>query len=133
MLKVMLLLKRHPDLTMDEFIDHYETIHAPLGIANVSNIKRYRRHYLHPGPYPFGGVVDEPAYDVITELWFDDLAAFEEKNRLKELNQAGFDAILADEEQLFDRTKSRLTFIEQHESEIPSGGTGPGRRTTIGR
>jgi hypothetical protein len=125
MLKVFLLLKRKPGLTMEEFIDHYENVHAPLGLKHVKNIKHYERHYLRPGPYPLGGEVGEPEYDVITELWYDDIDSFNEKNELMQLNLEGLAAINADEETFLDRTKNRLVFVEDHESTIPAGGSGP--------
>jgi len=80
MLKVMMLMKRKPGLSMTEFIERYESIHVPLAEKHATKIKHYERHYLHPGRHVmFGDEVAEPEYDVITELWYDDMAAFAEQ------------------------------------------------------
>ena len=72
MLKVMLMMKRKPGLSLEEFIDHYERVHVPLALTNARNLVHYERHYLHPGRFvPFGDELVEPDYDVITELWYD--------------------------------------------------------------
>jgi hypothetical protein len=118
-LKVFLLLKRRPGLSMEEFRDHYENVHAPLGIKHVRNIKYYCRHYLYPGPYPLGGEQLEPEYDVVTELWYEDIEAFDEKTALMRQNEEGLAALDADEQWLFDRAKSRLVFVESSESKLP--------------
>ena len=79
MLKVLLLLKRKPGMTMAEFMERYETIHAPMGTKVGTKTRFYARHYLHPGRHPiFGDEVQEPEYDVVTELWYDDIDAFNE-------------------------------------------------------
>jgi hypothetical protein len=62
MFKVMILIKRRPDISMDEFIDYYENHHAPLARRIVRNMKGYTRRYLTPlgeGELP---------YDVATEI-----------------------------------------------------------------
>jgi len=76
LLKVMLLLKRHPSLSMAEFRERYESIHVPAVLKNATKLRGYERHYLHPGRHViFGDTVAEPEYDVLTELWYDDMAA----------------------------------------------------------
>lgn len=118
MFKAMVLLKRKPGLTLQQFIDHYENNHAPLGVKYQTRMVRYIRHYLHPSPYPLDGTIVEAEYDVLTELWFEDKAAYDEGMALMMAPEAN--AVLNEDEARFlDLTKSRLAYIEEHESEIP--------------
>jgi hypothetical protein len=107
MFKVILLLKRKPGTTMKEFINQYETTHAPLVVSYHFRTKRYIRHFLHPAPYPLDGLKLESEYDVLTEMWFDDRRAYDE----------GISLMTA-EKRLFDISKSRVAFVEEYASEL---------------
>ena len=74
MFKIMILIKRRPGMSMDEFIDYYENHHAALGVRVVPNMTGYTRRYL----MPLGDGAPEPPYDVATEIVFDNEAAFEQ-------------------------------------------------------
>jgi SnoaL-like domain/EthD domain len=121
LLKVMLLLKRHPSLSMAEFIERYESVHVPAVLKNATKLRRYERHYLHPGRHViFGDEVAEPEYDVLTELWYDDMAALDEQQEWLRSHRDRVAAVIADEQSLFDRSKSRLTFMEDRVSDLGS-------------
>ena len=117
MYKVMVMIKRKRGMSMDEFIDYYESRHAPLGVAKVPNLKRYVRHFIRPyGNAIYGADVD-PTYDVLTELWFDDEADF--KRGMDYLSDPQTAAIIAeDEEQLFERSSIRFMIMEDHETDL---------------
>ncbi len=115
----MLLLKRHPSLSMAEFIERYESVHVPAVLKNATKLRRYERHYLHPGRHViFGDEVAEPEYDVLTELWYDDMAALDEQQEWLRSRPDRVAAVIEDEESLFDRTKSRLAFVEDRVSDL---------------
>jgi len=114
-LKVMLLLKRKPGMTLAEFIDRYERVHAPLVMRTGSTTLHYERHFLHPGGrFLWDEEIVEPEYDVITELWYPDRAAFDRQMERIRSRPDLIAPILADEEEMFDREKSRITFVESH-------------------
>ena len=115
MFKAMVLLKRKPGMSLEDFIDYYETKHAPLGIKYQTSMKRYIRHYLHPLPYGLTGVLAEPEHDVLTETWFDSREAFDESRALVRAPEAN--AVLReDEKKLCDLGKNRLVMVEDRES-----------------
>jgi hypothetical protein len=119
MFKVMMLLKRRSELSLDEFIERYERDHVPAVEKHASHIQHYARHYLHPGSHVLhGDTIEEPAYDVITELWYDDRSAFEEQQRNLRSRPETVAAVVADEETLFDRARSRTVYVEDHVSTI---------------
>lgn len=128
MFKAMVLLKRKPGLSLQQFIDHYENNHAPLGVKYQTKMVRYIRHYLHPSPYPLDGSVVEAEYDVLTELWFEDKQAYDEGMALMMAPEAN--AVLSEDEVRFlDLGKSRLAYIEDHESVLPWMASAPGDRS----
>ena len=119
MLKVMLLLKRKPGLTLAEFIERYETIHVPLAEKHARGLLRYERHYLHPSPTDlYGNAVGEPAYDVLTELWYEDMETFTKLHGAMQRHPERIADIIADEEKLFDRAASRVAFVEDRISDL---------------
>jgi len=121
MFKVMMLLKRKPGLSLEEFIERYEGEHVPLAEKFATRITHYSRHYLYPGSHVIhGDEVAEPEYDVITELWYDDREAFLEQQESLRSRPEAIAAVIADEEEVFDRTKSRTVFVEDRVSALPS-------------
>ncbi len=118
MFTVIGLFKRRPGMTMDEFIHYYENFHSRLGKKAVPTMVSYRRRYLHPVPYPIDGSVMEPEYDVITEMSYADRAAFEDANGKLMGDAALIAMVIEDEEKLFDRSKCRLVFVEDHETDM---------------
>jgi len=77
MIKLLLMMKRNPNMTFDEFVDYYETKHRLIGIKYNKGARRYTRRYLRKMENPAYGPQPEPAYDVLTEIWFDDQAALD--------------------------------------------------------
>jgi hypothetical protein len=125
MLKVMLLMKRRPGLSLAEFIERYETVHVPLAEKHARGLLRYERHYLHPSPTDlYGAEVGEPEYDVLTELWYEDMAAFQKTCSDMTRHPERIADIVADEEKLFDRSRSRVAFVEDRRSDL--GARAPG-------
>ncbi len=111
--KVFVLLKRKRGLTMSAFIDHYESVHLPLVEKLSTRALRYERHYLHPIQNLIeDGPSAEPEYDVISEIWYEDLAAFAAEQQDARDRPDLVAAVIADEKGLFDRTKTRFTLVE---------------------
>lgn len=74
MIKQVSVLKRHPSLTMDEFIARYESGHAKFAEVLFKNARKIVRRYVRPQANPLTGEVVELDFDVILELWFDSQA-----------------------------------------------------------
>lgn len=113
MIKMVFMLKRHPELSRDAFIDYYESHHARLGERHAGNAARYVRRYLTAVPGPFSDADAE--FDVITELWFDNQAEMD--RTMAHLAESDVHAeIAADEAVLFDRARSRVYVVHECES-----------------
>ena len=110
--KVLLFLKRRPGMSTDEFRDYYENRHRVLCEKYMVGALRYVRRYV---TVPEGA--EEFDFDVITELWFDNPVAAEKVVEIvtKELMPA---EIIADEERVFDRPKSRVATVVECDSNV---------------
>lgn len=113
--RILLFMKRRPGMSVAAFRDYYETQHAPLCLKYAGpGLKRYVRRYLDPQRNPETGEAGELAFDVITELWFEDEAAW--SATVKHLTTRVMPPeIVADEERLFDRARTRMATVVECE------------------
>ncbi len=106
--KLVLLVKRKPGLTHEEFRQHYITSHAPLARTNLPHLRKYLRNFLTALPGQ-----PEPEYDCVTEFWFDDRAGLDATMAWVRTPEGGI--LAEDEERFMDRPKMLCYFAEEHE------------------
>jgi uncharacterized protein (TIGR02118 family) len=69
MIKSIGFLKRKKGLTLEQFLHHWEKIHAPLFLSkNVPGLRKYVQNH----PVKVGGPEFDTNIDGIAELWFED-------------------------------------------------------------
>lgn len=108
--RLMIFLKRTPGMSHAEFRASYEDHHVPLCMKYMRGARRYQRHYIEPAPDG-----SEGPCDVITELWFDSAAIRDAV--LAALRSDAMPAdVIADEEKLFDRSRSLAFAVSVHET-----------------
>lgn len=118
--KILLFMKRRPGMSVEAFRDYYENHHVPLCLKYSSGVSRYMRRYLDPQPNPETGDRSELAYDVITELWFNDEAVF--RGTVRYLSSVIMpDEVVADELNLFDRPSMRMATVVECETDFSAG------------
>lgn len=104
MVKSIVMLRRRPDLTHEEFDRHWREVHAPL-VLQLPGIRRY----VQNRPIEVGG---EPPHDGVSEVWFEDLEALRAAT-----GSAIWPEILADEDNFLaeptPRSALRLTVVEE--------------------
>ena len=61
----LVFVRRHPDLSHDEFAQHWTTVHAPLAKVHHPGLGRYVQHVITEALTP-----DAPAFDGMAELGF---------------------------------------------------------------
>ena len=114
-IKVVTLLKRKPELTREQFRDHYETVHRHLGEKYLfPHAIRYVRRYVDP---PRGSSSSEasPDFDVMMEVWFPDESAM--SAAMQAINSPDAQQeILADEENLFDHGATKSFTVSESTS-----------------
>ena len=120
MLKLILLFRRKPGMSRDDFIDYYETVHAPLSVEKIPGIALYRRMYIEPGSAPFGHPTTTAGFDVVTELGFERQEDYDAAVSAFTSPALG-ELFYADMQRLFDLSEpQRAYFICEMDSEIPA-------------
>ena len=109
MVKAVVLLKRNPSLSPEQFRKHYEEVHAPLAKRLFPFITKYVRNYVTTAPFSPAG--KEPKFDCITEEWFDNMEAFQTMMDIY-ASETGR-PIREDEKELFDMTRLQYLFVEE--------------------
>ena len=114
MFKCMALLRKRADITRDEFIDYYQSNHSVLIRKLLPGIIDYRSNFIDMEGaflFPDAAPID---FDVITELWFEDRAAYD----LFVIASSDPDIahqIAEDEENLFERGASRMVVVDERQ------------------
>ena len=108
MFKFILLLKRKPGLSQEEFINHYNNVHIPMGTKLFPD--QTRKHIRN---FPID--VENAPYDCISEVFFDSEEAFNKFMAVYANNpdDERVKAIYDDESKFFDREK--IIFIPVNE------------------
>jgi hypothetical protein len=119
MVKVIAFLKCKQGLSRADFIDYYENKHVPLIRSIAPQILDYRRNFLigedllHDSGDPIlGSGAAALDFDVVTEITYADEAAFAAAMSAF-TSPVHFAAIVADEENLFDRSKHRFYRVDE--------------------
>jgi hypothetical protein len=114
--KLLIFLKRKPGMSRPEFRDYYENRHIPLCMKYMAGAEVYRRRYIEGDT--------ELDFDVITELGFRDAAT-----RDLVLDTLARDAmpadVIADEQNVFDRDRSRAFAITECETDLNAAAMSP--------
>ena len=119
MIKLVYCLRKRADVPDAEFHKYWLESHGPLvrGFAKAINAKKYIQSHtvlpaLNEAFIASRGLA--PAYDGITEVWWDNAAALEAGMGTPE-GVAAHKALKEDEAKFIDFTQSRVFMTEEHE------------------
>lgn len=103
MVKAVAILKRRPDLSFQQFVDHWRNQHAALARRIPGIVK-----YVQSPALQIPGAKSEPKADGIAEIWFESIETY----------RTGFStpeaaALLADEANFLDLEKVVRTFVQE--------------------
>lgn len=117
--KIMILIKKKPELTRSEFIEYYERSHVVLAKRLFGHLMvRYVRNYPyqllknHPEDYDLA-----ETYDAVTEITLKDQAALDEMQRIHMIPE-NVAAIIEDENQFQIRKETRLLISESRDNGV---------------
>ena len=118
MIKLVFCCRRRPDMTREAFQKRWLEVHGPL-VARVREQMPMMKRYVqsHSLPDEVSEVVRAPrgagpAYDGITEVWFDSL---ESMGAGTEEAIEGARALLEDEAKFLDLPNCAVFLTEEHE------------------
>jgi len=119
MIKFVMCLTRHSDMTRQEFQDYWLNKHGPYFMKNADTMgaKKYVQSHTLDTPLNQGlresrGML--PEYDGVAEVWFDSEEALMQGMSTPEGQQLGA-ALLEDEGNFIDHSKSSAFIVEEIE------------------
>ncbi len=126
MFKQICFFRKHPDMSMDAFMDYYEQQHSRLSerqgrSPSIPNAVRYVRRYLVPEKNPVTGEIHDPGYDCIMEIWWNSRADFEASQKII-ASPERLDAVKADEARLFASHANPVCSVIEYDSPMGPGG-----------
>lgn len=118
MIKVITLLSRKAGMSKADFKTYYENNHRHIGEKYLKGYaSHYERRYVCPSD-PDTQYGNEPGFDVLMEIWFPNQPAMQ--TAMTALAQPVAQAeVIADEEQLFDRSKTVSFVVDEVASIMP--------------
>ena len=122
MIKQVVFLKKRADMSMEQFMDYYETQHTQLAKRmgakpSLPNAQRYVRRYVTPVKNPLTGEVIHPGYDCIMEIWWNTREDFEAAMQGL-ANPEFLQKRLEDERMLFASNSNPVCIVEEHDSPV---------------
>ena len=119
MIKFVMCLTRHPDITRDEFRDYWTNKHGPFFMknANIMRAKKYIQSMTLDSPLNEGlrnsrGML--PEYDGVVEVWFESEEDLMEAMSSPEGQKLGT-ALLEDEGNFIDHSRSCAFLVREQE------------------
>jgi len=104
MVKIVYCISKLSNLTDQEFHRYWREVHGPIAGKIPSCRKYVQSHAIHR---PLNN--QEPSYDGVAELWFDDWEALEEAMRTNEAAAA-----IEDERNFIDHSRTAFFIAEEH-------------------
>lgn len=123
MVKGMLLVRRRPDLTPEEFRDHYENVHVPLVLSHFPGLRGNVRNHVLTGPE-----TPELPFDCVTEFWWDTREQFDAA--VAYLQSEAGRPIREDEERFIDRERMVMFLVDERASDLGAATSGSSERTS---
>ncbi len=110
MIKLVYSFRKRPDLSDAAFLQYWQNVHTPLGIAmpGIRRLIQSRTVRHDSDPFP-------PAYDGMVEIWFDDWEALGRARVSREW------ALSTDDEANFIEPGTAAYFITEERTVLDSG------------
>ena len=118
MFKMSFAVYRRPELTQEQFLHYWRTVHGPLAASLAKPLRLRRYVQLHGGDYEVTRMMTAsrgcaPAHDGVCEIWWDSEADRLAAAATKEGQEASL-ILKADELRFCDMTRSTVVFGHEH-------------------
>jgi len=119
MIKFVMCITRHPDMSREEFRDYWMNKHGPFFMENAGAMKAKKYVQSHTVDTPLNEGLRSsrgmrPEYDGVAEVWFESEEELVEGMSSTE-GQKLSAALLEDEGNFIDHSKSSAFLVEEHE------------------
>jgi len=118
MIKLVMCLTRHKDISREEFRDYWLNNHGPFFMENAEAMRAKKYVQSHILETPLNDIFRssrglQPEYDGVAEVWFDSLEDLMAAFSTPEGQEFGA-ALLEDEKTFIDHEKSAAFMVEEH-------------------
>ncbi len=103
--KIIEIVHRRPDLTVDAYQRYWREVHGPLG-ASIPAVRRYVQNHPRAGSYERGR---QPFCDGYAMVWFDSMAAMRGSPETDEYRRT-----IADEANFIDGERLDFVICKEH-------------------
>ena len=119
MVKFVMCLTRHPDMTRKEFQAYWKEKHGPFFMSNADAMGAKKYVQSLTIDTPLNDMLREsrgmmPEYDGVAEVWFESEEALTEGMSSPEGQKLGAE-LLTDEKNFIDHSKSSAFIVNEHE------------------
>lgn len=119
MIKLVMCLRRHPDMTREQFQDYWLNSHGPFFQKHAGNMRAKRYVQSHTMSTALNDVLRSsrgmlPEYDGVAEVWFESEADMVEAMSSPE-GQKLSAALLEDEGNFIDHSNSSAFLVKEHD------------------
>jgi uncharacterized protein (TIGR02118 family) len=108
MIKVVMVVKRKPGVSREEFYKYWKDVHGPLVARHIPGMIKYvQNHFVNVPGYEYEG-------DGIIETWYDNVDSFlksQEWHKSKETRNLGLGEDWA---KIADMTYQKMWIVEEH-------------------
>lgn len=118
MLKLTALLPRHPDLSREEFFQHWHTTHAEIALAHQKDLRFVKYVQTHIGYDDLNDLMRgdrncKPPYDGVAQLWWESFDEMQAGISSPEAEQA-FRRLQEDEKKFIDVPNMAIWLGDEH-------------------
>jgi uncharacterized protein (TIGR02118 family) len=119
MIKFVMCISRHPNMTREKFKDYWMNKHGPFFMSNADAMgaKKYVQSHTLNTPLNEGLRTSRemlPEYDGVAEVWFESEETLMEGMSSPEGQKLGA-ILMEDEGNFIDHSKSSAIIVEEHE------------------
>jgi len=108
-IKLVALIKRRSDLSLEEFLTYYEREHAPLFARSIpADVANAITYYAQNHAVQLGTGASDPPFDCVTEFGFDDVDGM---RRWTSWYLGDEGKVLRDDEERFMDTSKRVVIV----------------------
>ena len=106
MIKVMMLVKRKPGISKEEFYNYWQNVHGPLVAKSIPALRKYvQNHFVETPEQEYEG-------DGIIETWYDSIEDWQQLKDIKKNQET--DALMADWAKIADMSPPKIWVVEEH-------------------
>jgi len=105
MVKLIVLIKKNPDLSQEEFSRYWEEVHGPLVMKCIPGMRRYVQNHVLKIPG------SESHFDGVLEIWYDDMESYKASTEF--FSSEDGKVVSEDGAKFMDNSKSVFILVEE--------------------